>query len=94
MAMREAWKPTDASNVSTQNSYFAYDSTSGREKRLRAFSAIGEYGLSWMHIFIPALEGMKGRQTHHELAALFTSKNCPLVDGEAVLAELGGLLRP
>ena len=39
--------------------------------------AIGDRDLSWMRIFIPAIDGMRGRQTHHELATLFTGKDCP-----------------
>jgi len=54
--------------------------------------AIGERDLSWMHLFIPAMEGMRGRQTHHSLATLFTGKDCPLVDGEVIMAEVDGLL--
>ena len=54
--------------------------------------AQGDRDLSWMHIFIPALEGMKGRQRHHELAMLFTGKDHPLVDSREVTAELNQLL--
>ena len=53
---------------------------------------LGPRDPSWTHVFIPALEGMRGRQSHHELATLFTGKDKPLVDAGAVMAELDGLL--
>ena len=54
--------------------------------------AVGERDLSWMHLFIPALSGMRGQVDHHSLATLFTGKDLPLVDGAVVMNELDGVL--